>query len=285
MSRLGIVAIAGLLLVGCSQSSYQVEAPPADGVHITGAVKGLYPITDGGTCSVNQVPAGRQLVFSPNPRPGDPTFGAVIANFAGHGVYANVSLFVSASGRTWSTNDGEVVVKSSDAAQAEGTVTVHKMQEATGGNATIDATGSWTCRMVSAPEATPTPTGSPDQLPSPGPSPAGTPVEKQILPPATDFPVGNLCSSPLQYTANGNATPLFCRKGEINVLAWKFYAQVSSSILGLGLNPTAGQVQAAMCDDITRSHATRVEEANAYSLATAYYGWTFNIDPSRVTCQ
>ena len=73
--------------------------------------------------------------------------------------------------------------------------------------------------------------------------------------------------------------------GEINVLAWRFYADVSSSILGLGQNPTPGQVHAALCDDGRRNHATMQQEASAYRLASTYYGWTFNIDPLHPTCQ
>jgi len=77
---------------------------------------------------------------------------------------------------------------------------------------------------------------------------------------------------------------LRCRSGALNVPAWRFYADISASVLGLGLNPTAGQVQAAICDDIAHNHATRVQEASGYKLATAYYGWTFNIDVSKTVC-
>jgi len=110
-------------------------------------------------------------------------------------------------------------------------------------------------------------------------------VPSHVLAPATDPPVGSLCSAPIQSTADGNAGPLLCRGGEVNVQAWQFYADVSASILGLGQNPTAGQVQAAVCDDFKHGHATKLEEASGYRLAAAYYGWSFNIDPTQVTCQ
>ena len=109
-------------------------------------------------------------------------------------------------------------------------------------------------------------------------------MEKQVLAPATDPPVSNLCQADVTFTADGNVTPLLCKSGALNVQAWFFYKTVSASVLGLGLNPTEGQVQAAICDDIAHNHATRVEEASSYKLATTYYGWTFNIDVSKLSC-
>jgi hypothetical protein len=94
-----------------------------------------------------------------------------------------------------------------------------------------------------------------------------------------------LCSKSIVTAADGNASPLFCRSGALNVLAWKYYADISASILGLGLNPNEGQPQAAMCDDIAHNGATRSTEVNGYRLAAAYYGWTFTFDPTKVTCQ
>ena len=122
-------------------------------------------------------------------------------------------------------------------------------------------------------------------LGGPSPTPAGTPVERQVLPPATDAPAAALCSAPIQSYADGNAGPLFCKGGEVNVLAWRFDADVSSSILSLGLNPTPGQAQGAICDDIKRNHATKQEEISGYQLASVYYGWSFNVDPANPTCQ
>jgi hypothetical protein len=94
-----------------------------------------------------------------------------------------------------------------------------------------------------------------------------------------------LCSKPITAAADGNANPLFCSTGAVNVLAWKFYADISASILALGLNPNPGQPQSAMCDDIAHNGANRSEEVSGYKLAAAYYGWTFTFDPAKVTCQ
>lgn len=110
------------------------------------------------------------------------------------------------------------------------------------------------------------------------------PVDRQVLPPATDLPNGALCTATLQATADGNAQPLLCRGGAVNVQAWKFYATISASILGLGLNPTEGQAESAVCDDINHNHATRPEETSGFTLAKAYYGWSFTVDVSKVSC-
>ena len=93
-----------------------------------------------------------------------------------------------------------------------------------------------------------------------------------------------LCTAPIAVSADGNATPLLCRSGALNVQAWGFYASVSASVMGIGLNPTQGQVESAICDDLKRNHATRTEEASGYKLATVYYGWTFNIDVAGLNC-
>jgi len=110
-------------------------------------------------------------------------------------------------------------------------------------------------------------------------------VPQQVLPPATDPPIAMLCSKPIVSGADGNASPLFCRDGAVNVLAWKFYSDISQSILGLGQNPNEGQPQAAMCDDIAHNGATSATEVSGYRLAKAYYAWTFTFDPTKVKCQ
>jgi len=133
--------------------------------------------------------------------------------------------------------------------------------------------------------STPGPSASPSSTATPSGVPVGTPVSPRVLAPAPDLPVGPLCSTPIQTTADGNASPLFCRRGEVNVQAWSFYATVSASILGLGLNPTEGQAEAAICDDFNHNHATKPEETNGYALAAAYYGWSFGKDPTLVMYQ
>ena len=146
-------------------------------------------------------------------------------------------------------------------------------------------------QAASNPEPTPSPTAtatSPTPSPSPtataseNPVPVGSPVPQQTLPPATERPVGQLCSAPIQVKADGNAAPLLCRGGEVNVIAWRHYADVSNTVLGLGQNPTQGQVEGALCADIRLNHATPPIETSGYLLAKAYYGWSFPTDPTQV---
>ncbi len=100
----------------------------------------------------------------------------------------------------------------------------------------------------SSPSASGSPTPSATAVASPSPTVSSvngeTPVPQRVLPPAPDLPVANLCSAPIATTADGNATPLLCASGAVNVQAWQFYASVSASILGLGLNPTRPQPDA-----------------------------------------
>ena len=133
---------------------------------------------------------------------------------------------------------------------------------------------------TASPSAGPTVSAAPATSPSSG----ETAVDRQVLPPASDFPVANLCSTPIQAAADGRATPLLCRSGAVNVLAWNFYSTISASILGLGLNPTQGQAESAVCDDIAHNHATRPEEQDGFKLAATYYGWSFAVDPLHDPC-
>jgi hypothetical protein len=105
-------------------------------------------------------------------------------------------------------------------------------------------------------------------------------VARQVLPPARSLPVVALCSQPLITSADGGATPLICTNGALNVLAWKFYAAISPRVLSAGTAATDRSVRAAMCADWIGGHATAPEERSAYELAAAYYGWSFDTDPT-----
>ena len=105
-----------------------------------------------------------------------------------------------------------------------------------------------------------------------------TPVPPEILAPATDLPLVGLCSSPLTQTADERVKPLFCHDGSINVLAWKFYAPTSDSMFRMGRDASQDFAQEAVCADLTTTHSTRAEEADAFQLATAYYAWKFLVD-------
>src|SRR5919201_4854327 len=95
------------------------------------------------------------------------------------------------------------------------------------------------------PAATPSGSESSSAAVSPSPTPSASGSEElvpqQVLPPATDPPLAQLCRTPINITSDQNAGPLFCHDGAVNVLAWTYYGAISSSILGLGLNPNNGQ--------------------------------------------
>jgi hypothetical protein len=100
----------------------------------------------------------------------------------------------------------------------------------------------------------------------------------QILAPQTTPPVSDECSSPLTYSADGNATPLLCPGGGVNVLAWNDYASNHLLVMGLGPSATASEVYGAMCSDTAAGHTTNPIESNAEELAASYNGWSFGDD-------
>lgn len=106
----------------------------------------------------------------------------------------------------------------------------------------------------------------------------------EILAPAKDLPLVGLCSSPLQQAADERTKPLTCHDGSINVLAWKFYAPTSDSMFRLGRDGSQALAEEAMCDDLGHFHSTRMREADAFVLASAYFGWNFLIDTEHDPC-
>jgi hypothetical protein len=107
-----------------------------------------------------------------------------------------------------------------------------------------------------------------------------------VLSPAKGLPIAALCSYKLTTTADGNFRPTFCRGGAINVLAWRSYVPLGVNVMSLGRTATLKDVQAALCRDMRKSdHATAPEEVSAYSLAAAYYGWSFGTDPTKYMYQ
>ncbi len=104
---------------------------------------------------------------------------------------------------------------------------------------------------------------------------AGRPVQA----PATISPVVGECSQKLQIGADGNASPLTCDGGKLNVLAWSYYGKNSPLVMTLGPDAIPDQVLRAMCSDVRNS--TPVIEKSAYTLAALYYGWNFGIDPAQ----
>ena len=121
---------------------------------------------------------------------------------------------------------------------------------------------------------------SPSPVSRPSPFSSSTPVARQVLPPARSLPVVALCSQLLTPSQDGGATPLTCANGALNILAWRLYATLSPRVLSAGSATTDSKVRAAMCADWIGGHATAPEERSAYELAAAYYGWSFDTDPT-----
>ncbi|HVC75439.1 MAG TPA: hypothetical protein VND96_02865 [Candidatus Micrarchaeaceae archaeon] len=99
----------------------------------------------------------------------------------------------------------------------------------------------------------------------------------EVLPPAKVPSVVGLCTQQLSYAADGNASPLFCSNGEVNRLAWTYFADLNLLVMSLGSSATPGDVEAAVASDLNGSEAI---ECSAYQLATVYYGWNFGTDPT-----
>ena len=111
---------------------------------------------------------------------------------------------------------------------------------------------------------------------------------RAILAPARVAPVRDECSHSLVHDADGNVAPLLCANGDVNILAWRWYAKgwvfhgpfVWSTTMGLGRYATYRQVVAAMCVDMANIYGTIPMTLSSETLAAAYYGWHFARDPA-----
>jgi len=101
----------------------------------------------------------------------------------------------------------------------------------------------------------------------------------EVLPPAPGPPVGGLCTAQLTNLADGSVSPLFCSNGDVNRLAWKYFADKNLAVMGLGIFAADTDVAAAIRQDLS-GRATNTVECGAYQLASVYYGWGFGVDPA-----
>jgi hypothetical protein len=295
--RLNTVTVLGVAscfvaLCGCDNSQPEPFVMPLDGVHITGPVNIVYPFADGGTCDFYKVPGVTTLLFNVESGPGQTTVAMVIAPFTGPGavgvrwpagVGQSSLTFGLNGGRTWHARSGTIAVGYVSGSTLSGTLRTGDGIEQNG-TSKATAAGSWTCHVLGTGpglESSPSPSPSPSTSPSPSPTvypglpppPVGTPVTRQVLAPATVLPYAPLCSAPIREYQDGNAGPLFCLSGAIDVLAWRFFTQLNPLVMSLGRQVTLAQIQAAICADVGRGHVTIPEEDSAYSLAAGYYGW------------
>ena len=276
------------MLSGCTPAAIQTEVIPKDGVTITGAIYIKFPITNGGTCPLVEFITGKQLAISTVPDAEDAYFGATVANFTGRKTYADVqlpgdsrhsTLYVARGYQKWRAESGRISVDSFAEGRASGTLWAMNLREENG-STTVNVAGTWACQILLPAQPSPSPSPSPIFYPTLPPPPVGTPVKRQVLPPATVLPVVELCSAPVQVYQNGNAGPLYCFGGEINVLTWKFFVDhLNPKVMALGPNVNLKEIRAALCADLAQ-HITLPEEDTAFFLGAAYYGWQTPIGPA-----
>jgi hypothetical protein len=109
-----------------------------------------------------------------------------------------------------------------------------------------------------------------------------------VLSPATVASKTAECSQQITYASNGNSGPVTCANDDLNVLEWNALAALEPTVMSLGYNATAAQVQSALCADAKDSSSdantsnSNIIEATTYQISALYYGWHFSPDPSAV---
>jgi hypothetical protein len=107
------------------------------------------------------------------------------------------------------------------------------------------------------------------------------PSSRLVLSPARIPPKVDECSQQLTFAQDGNAGPISCSNGALNVVAWRYFASGKHSVMSLGPYATPAQVGDALCTDGPPIPI----ETSAYQLAALYYGWSFTQNPSAVLTQ
>ena len=79
----------------------------------------------------------------------------------------------------------------------------------------------------------------------------------------------------LQIGEDGNARPLTCPDGDLNVVAWNYFAKGNPPVMSIGRAANESEVLQAMCAD---RNTTNPIELSRYHLAALYYGWHFGAD-------
>jgi hypothetical protein len=122
----------------------------------------------------------------------------------------------------------------------------------------------------SAPTSTPTAAATPTVSPLP-PTPAPT-----AKPTAKPLPRVVACRLRLTVGQDGNAFPLFCSDGDVNLTAWDYFAPIDPRIMSLGGDASYAQFQSAYCADM-RSGSTFPIENSGVQLAGRSHGWRFSV--------
>ena len=110
--------------------------------------------------------------------------------------------------------------------------------------------------------------------------------EWTVLPGAHGPPLKKECAVAISLTEDGNAYPLLCPGGRVNVGAWLFYEQLRPPIMALKRDATPRQVFTQLCDlrpNMPKNYSlnlTLPEYENSYFLVAAYYGWNLPVAAS-----
>jgi hypothetical protein len=153
---------------------------------------------------------------------------------------------------------------------------------ATVASGTQSSAASPTQAASQEPTASPKPAASPTlPVEIASPTAVGTAVGSRVLPPARVLPAVPLCTTPVQVFQDGNAGPLLCRGGAVNVAAWQWFQNhLQPPVLAAGPGLSEDAQKAALCRGGPQN-MTNPERESAYWLAAVYYGWT-PIDVERV---
>jgi hypothetical protein len=109
-----------------------------------------------------------------------------------------------------------------------------------------------------------------------------------VLSPATVPPKTAECTQPISFAANGTSGPVQCANGDLNATEWSALAALEPTVMSLGYNATATQVQSALCSDANASSSDAntkngsLVEAVVYQISVLYYGWNFSSNPASV---
>ena len=116
----------------------------------------------------------------------------------------------------------------------------------------------------------------------------GSSSQYAVLAPATVPSKTPECSQSLTFASDGNSGPVTCSNGDLNATEWNSLTTLEPSVMTLGYDATAAQVQSALCADVSANVSNPIE-ITVYQIASLYYGWHFSSNPAAVlengTCE
>jgi hypothetical protein len=82
----------------------------------------------------------------------------------------------------------------------------------------------------------------------------------------------------MSYGADGNASPIICSNGAINVVAWDYLKPNAPALFAAGADASEAQVSTLVSKLVGPLPSSESE----FCLVSAYYGWQFaiNLDPA-----